>query len=129
MKEVSADKAYSSAKNLDAIAAHGAEPFIPFKSHTTGKGNTPLWRKMWAYYEYQRDEFLTHYHKRSNIETVNSMIKGKFGGKLWSKTETGQKNEALLKVLCHNLCVLVQSIYELDIAPVFQLSQTANVAS
>jgi hypothetical protein len=29
---------------------------------------------------------------------------------------TGQTNEALLEALCHNLCVLVQSIYELDIA-------------
>lgn len=94
-------------------------PYIPFKSNTTGQGNTPLWRKMWAYYNFQRDEFLAHYHKRSNIETVNSMIKTKFGGKLWSKTPTGQTNEALLKVLCHNICVLVASIYELDIAPVF----------
>lgn len=31
----------------------------------------------------------------------------------------GLIDEMLLKVLCHNLCVLVQSIYELDIAPVF----------
>jgi transposase len=119
MKEVSADKAYSGVAALDIIEGHGAVPYIPFKSNTTGKGNTPLWRKMWAYYNFQRDEFLEHYHKRSNIETVNSMIKGKFGGKLWSKTETGQINEALIKVLCHNICVLVQSIYELDIAPVF----------
>lgn len=124
MREVSADKAYSSAKNLAVIADHGAEPFIPFKSNTTGKGNTPLWRKMWAYYNFQRDEFLAHYHKRSNIETVNSMIKGKFGGKLWSKTTTGQANEVLLKVLCHNICVLVQSIHELNIAPVFWTGST-----
>ncbi len=47
------------------------------------------------------------------------MIKSKFGGKLVSKSETGQINEALLKVLCHNICVVVQSIYELGIAPVF----------
>lgn len=119
MREVSADKAYTGVANLDAIAAHGAVPYIPFKSNTTGKGNSPLWRKMWAYYNFQRDEFLEHYHKRSNIETTNSMIKGKFGGKLRSKSTTGQMNEALLKVLCHNLCVLVQSIYELNIAPVF----------
>ena len=45
------------------------------------------------------------------------MIKAKFGGKLWSKSETGQTNEALLKVICHNIVVLVQSIYELGIEP------------
>jgi hypothetical protein len=30
-----------------------------------------------------------------------------------SKTETAQVNEALCKVLCHNLCVVIQSMYEL----------------
>ena len=119
MREVSADKAYSSMKNLDAIAKHGAEPFVPFKSNVTGKGGTPLWRKMWAYYQFERDTFLAHYHKRSNIETTNAMIKGKFGGKLWSRSTVGQINEALLKVLSHNICVVIQSIHELGIAPVF----------
>lgn len=128
MREVSADKAYTSVAALDIIDGHGAVPYIPFKSNTTGQGHTPLWRKMWAYYNFQRDEFLAHYHKRSNIETVNAMIKGKFGGKLWSKTTTGQTNEALLKVLCHNICVLVQSIYELDIAPVFWPTKAAIAA-
>lgn len=47
------------------------------------------------------------------------MIKGKFGGKPASKGTMGQINEALLKVLCHNIVVLVQSIYELGIEPVF----------
>ena len=51
------------------------------------------------------------------------MIKAKFGGKLWSKGETAQINEALLKVVCHNIVVLVQSIYELGIAPVFWPSE------
>ena len=57
------------------------------------------------------------------------MIKGKFGGKLVSKTTTGQENEVLLKVLCHNLCVLVQSIYEFNVAPVFHLDQMAGAVS
>ena len=56
------------------------------------------------------------------------MIKGKFGGKLWSRSTVGQVNEALLKVLCHNLVVLVQSIYELGIAPVFWPGEAVAVA-
>lgn len=28
-------------------------------------------------------------------------------------------NEALCKVLCHNLCVVIQSMYELNITPEF----------
>jgi hypothetical protein len=30
-----------------------------------------------------------------------------------------QVNEVLWKVLCHNICCLVQSIYELEIEPTF----------
>jgi hypothetical protein len=48
---------------------------------------------------------------RYSVKPTNSV--------LWSKTTTGQTNEALLNLLCHNICVLVQSIYELGIAPVF----------
>ncbi len=31
----------------------------------------------------------------------------------------GQVNEALCKVLCHNLCVLVQAMHELKIETIF----------
>jgi hypothetical protein len=70
---------------------------------------------------------MQHYHKRSNIETAFSMIKGKFGSALRSKSDTGQINEALCKVLAHNICVLVQAIHELGIEPVFFApAQAAN---
>lgn len=68
---------------------------------------------------HKRDDFLEHYHKRSNIETAYSMIIGKLGGSLRSKSDTGQINETLRKVLCHNICVLVQAIHELGIEPAF----------
>ena len=116
MKEVSADKGYTSGDNLQTVVDHGATPYIPFKSNTT---RSELWRKLFHYYSFKREEFLTHYHKRSNVETTFSMIKAKFGERLRSKTETAQVNEALCKVLCHNLCVVIQSMYELGIAPEF----------
>jgi len=47
------------------------------------------------------------------------MIKSKFGEKLRSKNETAQINEALTKVLAHNRCVVIQSLYELNITPEF----------
>ena len=68
---------------------------------------------------FDRGTFLQHYHRRSNVETVFSMIKGKFGDAVRSKTPVAQVNEVLCKVLCHNLCVLIQSIYELGIEPTF----------
>ena len=62
---------------------------------------------------------MAHYHKRSNVESVFQMIKSKFGERLKSKTTTAQVNEALCKVLCHNLCVVIQSMYELNVTPEF----------
>ena len=62
---------------------------------------------------------MRHYHKRSNVETTFSMIKAKFGDCLRSKTAVSQTNEVLCKVLCHNLCCVIQSIYELGIEPAF----------
>lgn len=119
MREVSADKGYISMKNLQATVDAGAVPFIPFRSNVQPDRGTDLWSKMFYYYNFKREEFLAHYHKRSNVETVFQMIKSKFGERLRSKTETAQVNEALCKVLCHNLCVVIQSMYELNITPEF----------
>jgi hypothetical protein len=118
VSEVSADKGYLSHANLAAVAAVGAVPYVPFKSNTTGEG-PELWRRMYHYFMFNRDDFLKHYHKRSNVETAFSMIKAKFGDSLRSKTETAQVNELLCKVLCHNLYVLVGAVYELGIEPAF----------
>jgi transposase len=120
MKEISADKGYISKDNLQTAVDHGATPYIPFKSNTTGKGSE-LWKKLFHYYSFNREEFLTHYHKRSNVETTFSMIKAKFGERLRCKTETAQVNEALCKVLCHNLCIVIQSMYELGVEPQFRV--------
>ena len=124
INEVSADKAYSDRKNLKAVQAVGGTAFIPFKSNSTGKADhhhnfDGLWSRMWHFYNFNRDCFLQHYHKRSNVETVFSMIKGKFGASVRAKSPIAQVNEVLCKVLCHNICVLIQSIYELGLEPTF----------
>ncbi len=62
---------------------------------------------------------MDHYHKRSNVESTNSMIKSKFTDIIRSKNGIAQINEVLLKVLCHNIVVLIQSMYELGIEPEF----------
>jgi transposase len=62
---------------------------------------------------------MQRYHKRSNVESTFSMIKAKFGDGLRSRTETAQINEVLCKVLCHNICCLIQSMHELNLKPKF----------
>jgi hypothetical protein len=61
---------------------------------------------MYHLFMHKREPFMERYHGRSNIETAYSMIKGKFGSALRSKSDTGQVNEALCKVLCHNIWML-----------------------
>ena len=85
MKEVSADKAYLGAENLLTTLQHGAIPYIPFKTNSVSDSRgyygakLQLWTRMFHFYHLHRDEFLQHYHKRSNVETTFHMIKSKFG--------------------------------------------------
>jgi transposase len=114
--EISADKAYLSHDKLDLVNGLGAVPFVPFKSNSQ-RGGSEIWRRMYFYFMVNREDFLEHYHRRSLIETAFSMIKRKFGDSLRSKSDTSMRNEALAKILCHNLCCLISAWYELDIEP------------
>ena len=106
---------------MRAVELAGGTPFVPFKWNTVepGEASDSVWSQMYGYFMYHREEFLEHYHKRSNAETAFSTIKGKFGDSLRSKSDVGQINEALCKILCHNICVVVQCIHWLGIEPTF----------
>src|SRR5262249_11094132 len=112
IREMSADKAYSSLEAFELVAECGGTAFIPFKSNATGAVGG-LFEKMFHYFQFRQEEFMQHYHKRSNIESTNSMVKRKFGDSVRSKSDTAMVNEVLCKLLCHNLCVLIQEQHEL----------------
>jgi transposase len=118
LREVSADKGYGSLKNYKAIQYHGATPYIAFKSIHTGRGGG-LWSKMFHMFKFNQAEFAAHYHKRSNVESVFSMIKAKFRDHVRSKTDVAMVNEVLCKILCHNICCLIQETHELGIDTAF----------
>lgn len=114
INQVSADKGYSSRENYEAIGKANGAGYIPFRSNATGSSRgSYLWRKMFHYFMYNREEFMEHYHQRSNVETTFHMIKSKFGTNLRSKTRIPQINEVLCKILCHNICVLIQEMHEM----------------
>lgn len=118
IREISADKAYSSRENLNIVSQIGGIAFIPFKKSVTKKSRMSgsfLWKRMYKFYSEHQEEFMQHYHKRSNSESTFHMLKIKFGSHLRSKYEMGQINEILAKCLCHNLCVLTQEMFELGI--------------
>jgi transposase len=130
LSEVSGDKAYNGRENFKAIEEVGATPFIPFKKNVTGKrGTLGIWGKMYHYFMYKHEEFLEHYHKRSNSETCFHMIKTKFGDSLRSKSRTAQINELLCKILCHNICVVIQEINELGVKAEFRLEETKEISA
>ncbi len=115
MKEISADKAYLARVNLQVTQDIGAIPFIPFKKNSRGRPKGPwIWRQMFTFFKENYPEFMTHYHRRSNVETSFSMIKQKFSHKLRCKRDISQTNEILVKCLCHNICVLIQEYFELN---------------
>lgn len=116
VREISADKAYTSRKNLELVASLNAVPFIPFKKNHKGNSRgSHIWSKMFDYFWLKTDEFYDHYHKRSNAETVFAMMKRKFSPMLRTRNFTSQTNEVLTMAICHNLCVLIQEIFELGI--------------
>jgi len=124
--EVSADKAYASLENFETVAGFGGTGFIAFKSNTTGAVGGQF-EKMFHYFQFRREEFLQHYHKRSNVESTFSAIKRKFGDSVRSKTDVAMVNEVLCKFLCHNIVTVIHEQCELGIEPIFW--QNENVAS
>ena len=94
----------------------GGAAYIPFKSNSVVKNSAQspdsLWERAFHYFHLNRSEFNQHYHKRSNVETTFHMIKAKFGASVRAKTPVAQVNEALVKILCHNIVVLIHSIYD-----------------
>jgi transposase len=118
VNEVSADMGYLSESNYEAIVQAGAAPYIPFKSNCSAT-REGIWNTMFHFFHLHREDFLSRYHQRSNVETTFSMIKAKFGDGVRSKTDTAMKNEVLAKIVCHNVCCLISAIHELGVDPVF----------
>lgn len=113
MKQVSGDKAYSSHRLHKLIEAYGGMPFIDFKSNASITKKSPeIWNKMFKYFEENKEEFRKNYHKRSNVETVFAMVKVRLGEHLKCKNFENQRNELVMKFICHNICCLIQEVYE-----------------
>ncbi len=116
--EVSADKAYASYDNFEEVAAMGGTLYAAFKENTTG-GVGGIFEKMFHYFQFNKEEYQAHYHKRSNVESTISAVKRKFGDSVRNKTDAAMVNEVLCKLLCQNLTCLIQEQETLGIVPVF----------
>jgi transposase len=118
LMEVTADKAYASRENYNTATRIGATAYIPFKAKDTERSKgSYTWSKMYHYFMLHRDEFMVHYHARSNVESTFQMVKAKFGDKIKSRNWTAQQNELLCKLICHNIVVLIHEVGGLGVNP------------
>jgi len=116
VEQIAADKAYCSRPNLEKIDGQGIKTLIPFKSNAVeqrkGHGRSEVWVRLFHFFSLHREQFLAAYHTRSNVESTFSAMKRKFSDQIRSKNPVAQINEALLKVVCHNLVCLIHEMHE-----------------
>jgi transposase len=85
VREVSADKAYSSVDNHDVLDSFSIEAFIPFKVNAVVNPKAPVWSRHLCEFTLNQERFLQHYHRRSNVETTFAMMKARFGAAVASR--------------------------------------------
>ena len=111
--EATADKGYLSRENYNLGPELGINVFIPFKVDSTSKSKgSAEWKKKYHMFHLKRDEFDSHYHRRSNVESVFSAMKTRFGETLKSKNRTAQINEAYCKIIAYNIAVQIHEMFE-----------------
>jgi transposase len=116
VKEVSADKGYLSRDNYALVKSMGADAYIMFKENSRGRSHrSSAWMKAFYHFQNNKEDFLNHYHKRSNVETTFMAIKQKFGETLKSKNTTAQVNELFCKIIAYNITVLINAMYTRNI--------------
>ena len=116
IRQVSGDKAYSTVDNFQAVENVGGTAYLAFKVNSTGEVGG-VYERMFHLFSLNREDYLAHYHRRSNVESVFSAVKRLFGDSVRSKNETAMRNEVLGKLLAYNITLLVHAIYELRLEP------------
>lgn len=118
------DSAYLARVNCDLAKELGFEPLFHPKSNTTARaGGSSAWKAMVRLWRDDRETFKDHYRHRGNVESAFSTVKRLFGPCVHSRNPAAQDCEILLKVLCHNIVVLIGTVFEvgLDVDEVFEV--------
>ncbi len=121
IKELSADAAYLSRKNVDLVEEAGGTAYIMPKKNVKAwnLGSGGGWGRMiWMWRKHQM-LFATHYHRRSNVESVFGMIKRKWGDFSRCKLPGAIENELLSRLVVHNAVVLSEAMLSNDARPLF----------
>lgn len=118
---LSADKNYCTRENVRWAKERGVRTFITVKKNAvrSKKGSDPAWDENFENAKSDNPDVKRQFHQRSRIESVNSVIKGKYEPEILSESATGQYNEALCKVICYNLITLIRQSRALGFTPKF----------
>jgi transposase len=114
IRQVSGDKAYTTVNNFQTVEDCGGTAYLAFKVNTMG-GVGGIYERMFHLFSLNKEDYLRRYHRRSNVESVFSAVKRKFGDAVRSKTPVAMRNEVLAKLVCHNISQLIHLMYELEI--------------
>jgi hypothetical protein len=120
--QVAGDGAYYSGHNIMRVTRVGGVPYFLIPSRVLQGGDRKLSACNMILYLYAKDRagFFKNYYKRNNVETAFSMIRACLGTNLRSTSRIAQYNEAICKVICHNLRVLCRAMHEEGISPNFE---------
>ena len=98
------DSAYLSRRNCNLIAEKGRTPYIRPKKNSKMKARgSQAWRSMIKLYREDRKMFDRHYHQRSLVESVYSVLKTVFGNHLTSRRKKAQRRELICRVVAYNI--------------------------
>ena len=88
----------------DLVSTNGVTPYFLPRSNVTfrSKGFAGWSDMLYSIWE-DMQEWLKHYHMRSISETVNSMVKARFGSPLRKRLDARKVTETRLKNVAHNV--------------------------
>lgn len=131
VERILGDKAYATRENYAHAEKVGAEAYLDFRQgHYPRKLFEPTaWKKAYAMYTGNHEEFMQRYHARSNVEAAISAIKRKHGETLFSKKRVAQENELLCKVLAYNLSVIVHEMHVHGLEPEWRVAERPDGAA
>ena len=120
--QVAGDGAYYSKANIVRVTRIGGVPYFLIRKPLLPGGRWEPSACNIALYLYARNraDFVKNYYKRNNVETAFSMIRACMGTNLRSTSRVAQYNEAICKVICHNLRVLCRAMHEENLSPNFE---------
>ena len=120
--EFSGDGRYWCKENCWKVVEVGAKPYFKVWNNWAGKARGCMpWKKMNLEFISNPEEYLKHYHKRSNVESTNHSKKALHGDSVYSRLPSARINEEFFRWINHNIYVLNRAKFEWKIKPKFMV--------